>query len=257
MTSRVARLLLGPWLALVACDAGVSEPRVLEVYAASSLIDAFADVERELEAAEPGLDVVVSTAGSQILRMQIEHGGPADVFASADPDHVQALLDGGWLVDGEAFADNGLAVIVPRPGPGRVRSFEDLPRAERLVIGAPNVPVGRYARQMLRRAGEASRGRFEALTMSRVVSEETNARLVRAKVELGEADAAIVYRSDAIASDRVTLVEVPEEHDVRAEYRAGVVAGTAEPELASRFVALLRSPRGQAILARHGFGPPP
>jgi molybdate transport system substrate-binding protein len=97
---------------------------------------------------------------------------------------------------------------------------------------------------------------FADRVRARVVSKETNARLVRAKVELGEADAAIVYQTDAMASDRVLLIEIPEDVNVRTPYVTAVLteaAGGAASPSAADFVAFTRSEEGRAILVRYGF----
>ena len=124
--------------------------------------------------------------------------------------------------------------------------------AERLVIGTENVPVGRYTRAALRRSGAALGPEFEATVLSRVVSLENNVRLVRARVELGEADAGIVYRTDAFASTRVRSIPIPADLNERAEYVIGIVKdGDTDP--AERWITFLLSREGQAILGEHGF----
>jgi molybdate transport system substrate-binding protein len=115
------------------------------------------------------------------------------------------------------------------------------------------VPVGQYAREILRRAAPIYEEGFEAIVMSRVVSEESNVRLARAKVELGEADASIVYRTDAGSSDRVRIVEIPRELNVIADYPIGVVNATRARDSADAWVELVGSPEGRAVLERHGF----
>ena len=231
---------------------GDAEPIRLNVYAASSLTEAFTAVEVAFEAAHDGIDAALTFAGSQVLRLQIEQGAPADLFASANPEHARALREAGLLRGVRPFAVNELAVIVPLDNPAGIESFGDLTAAERLVIGTENVPVGRYTRGALRRSAAALGTAFEATVLSRVVSLENNVRLVRAKVELGEADAGIVYRSDALASTRVRTITIPSEHQERAEYVVGIVAGRAA-EPAERWIAFLRSPEGRAILDEHGF----
>lgn len=223
------------------------------VFAASSLTDAFRAVEAEFEAAHPGVDVQLTFAGSQSLRLQIEHGAEAAVFASADLDHIEALVTAGRIERALPLAHSRLVVIVPAANPAGLRRFADLPRAERLVIGAESVPVGRYARQMLERAAAELGPAFADAVRGRVVSEALNVRLARATVELGEADAAIVYRTDAIGSDRVHAIEIPEALSVSARYAIGLV----EPSHAEarRFVDFVRGPAGRAAMARHGFEP--
>ena len=238
--------------AIAGCDGDGAGRRPLQVFAASSLTDAFREMETAFEAAYPDTDVGLVFAGSQVLRLQIEQGAGADIFASADRRHLESLERAGLLSGYRQFAGNELALIVPLDNPAAIESFADLPRAERLVIGTEHVPVGAYTREALRRAGGRLGSEFESAVLSRVVSEESNARLVRAKVELGVADAAIVYRTD-VAPGRVRAIPVPPEANVLANYLMGAVAGAANPEGAARWLGFVASPAGQEILALRGF----
>lgn len=232
---------------------GAAEPIRLNVYAASSLTDAFTDIERAFEAAHDGVDAALTFSGSQVLRLQIEQGAPADLFASADPGHARALRDAGLLRSVRPFAVNELAVIVPLDNPAGIESFDDLTAAERLVIGTEGVPVGYYTRAVLRRSAASLGTEFAATVLSRVVSLENNVRLVRAKVELGEADAGIVYRTDAAASARVRTVPIPADVNEHAEYVIGIVADGNATHPAERWITFLHSPEGRTILGEHGF----
>ena len=226
--------------------------RTLQVFAASSLADAFRDMEAAFEASHPRTNVELVFAGSQILRLQIEQGARADVFASADRRHIESLARAGLLAEYVEFANNELAVIVPLDNPAGIESFDDLPHAERLVIGTEHVPVGAYTHAALRRAAARNGPGFETAVLDRVVSRESNVRLVRAKVELGVADAAIVYRTDA-APGRVRTIAVPPWANVRAGYLTGAVAGSANPEGAEQWIRFVASPAGREILSRRGF----
>jgi molybdate transport system substrate-binding protein len=147
-------------------------------------------------------------------------------------------------------------VVVAAKGPEALRSFADLPSAERLVVGADAVPIGRYTRQILERAGKQFGPDWRARVESKVVSRELNVRQVLAKVRLGEADAGIVYRSDVHAEPgSVRVVAVPAELNVVAEYPIAVLTDAAHPELARAFTALVLSSTGQQALARAGFIP--
>ncbi len=245
--------LLSAAVLLGACESSEPEPQPLRVFAASSLTDAFNDMAGVFEAAHPAIEVVLVFAGSQVLRLQIEQGAPADVFVSADPRHMEPLVREGLITGQRVVAENELVVIVPQGNPSRIETFADLVRAERLVIGTPYVPVGAYAREALRRAGaDGGLPGFEAAVLDRVVSEESSVRLVRAKVELGEADAAIVYRTDA-APGRVRTVRVPPRANVRARYLIGVVTGAENVAGGERWAGFVASPEGRRILSRHGF----
>ena len=240
-------------IALAGCRSTGSERQPLRVFAASSLTDAFREMAGAFEGAHADTEVILVFAGSQVLRLQIEQGAPADVFASANPQHREALVRGGRVRGQRVLARNELVVIVPPANPAGIESFADLVRAERIVIGTPNVPVGAYAREALRRAGaEAGGAAFAEVVLGRVVSEESSVRLVRAKVELGEADAAIVYRTDAVPG-RVRTVQLPPRANVRARYLIGMVEGAENAAAAERWAEFAASPAGRSILARHGF----
>lgn len=246
--------LLLTWALLLAAGCqGKPAARVLQVYAATSLTEAFGELVRTFEAANPGHRVALTLAGSQVLRLQIEQGAAAQVLASANPRHMQALVAAGLVRHSRVLAHNELALIVPLDNPAGIKSLADLPRAKRLVIGTENVPVGSYARQMLGRAARGLGAEFQRAALASVVSQENNVRLVRAKVELGEADAALVYRTDAAASRRVRSVPIPSRYNVRVDYPMGLVVGRGDADLAQRWVAHVLSPQGQAQLARRGF----
>ncbi len=244
----MARLLLVS-LVLAACAPADSGRAPLSVFAASSLTESFEDLARDFERDNPRVDVRLTFAGSQVLRLQIEQGATADVFASANVEHMQALREAGFIDSSQVLAHNALVLIVPTDNPAGIERFEQLPQASRIVLGTTGVPVGRYADAVLEGAGEP----FAGQVRQRVVSRESNVRLVRAKVELGEADAAVVYRTDAMASQRVRAIEIPDADEV--EYPIGVVADAAHADAAARFVAYVSSPPGQATLAAHGFTP--
>jgi molybdate transport system substrate-binding protein len=241
---------------LGACSrSGAETKERLTVFAASSLTEAFQDLEREFEGDHPEVDVVLTFAGSQVLRLQIEHGAPAQVFASANAAHMDALVEVGRIRGEHTFARNELVVIVPKDNPAGIGRFEDLPQAKRIVVGSPSVPAGRYAQELLNRASKDLGEGFGEAVRGHVVSEESNVRLVRAKVELGEADAAIVYRTDVVAttSEDITIIEVPEHAAVRVDYHVGLVAEASGSAAAEAWVRQLNAPKGRKILARHGF----
>jgi len=225
----------------------------LQVFAASSLTEAYEDLARGFEARHPNVAVQLTFAGSQALRLQIEQGADADVFASADERHMRALVELGDVVTSFVFARNELAVIVPLDDPAGIETFADLPEADSIVIGVESVPIGAYTRTLLENASAAYGAAFAEAVWQRVVSEESNVRLVRAKVELGEADAAIVYLTDAAASDAVRTVAIPAEVNVASAYYLGRVERTPRTEAADLFLDYVRSPAGRAALAARGF----
>jgi len=183
-------LLLSLWRS-GAAQAPVHPTGALTVFAAASLTGPFSDIGKRLEATYPGLKIIYNFGGSPTLRMQLEQGARADVFAPADAVQME-LAAGSGIVQGATpmFAKNRLVVIVPRDNPGHVTSFRDLARPGlRLDVAAPAVPVGNYSRQALRQASAAYGADFASRVLRNVVSEEENVRQVVAKVQLGEADA--------------------------------------------------------------------
>lgn len=245
-----------------AATAAAEPPGGLVVFAATSLTQAFADIEAAFEARHPQLSVVYHFAGTPTLRTQLEQGARADVFASANqPQMDQAVASGVVQGSPRLFAANRLVVVAPAKG-GIVASLDDLAKpGVRIVLALKDVPAGGYARDAIAKM-DAS-GRFEpgfaAKVLGNLASEETNVGQVMAKVALGEADAAIVYATDVTQSvaGRVRVIAIPDEFNVVAMYPVAVVKGTAQPDAAEAFVAFVAGPEGQAILARYGFGPVP
>jgi molybdate transport system substrate-binding protein len=245
-------------LGLGTTAAAGSPRRELLVFEAASLKDVFARLALAFEKDNAGVKVIANAAGSQELRAQIEHGAPADVFASADRKHMDTLATAGLVAAPAVFACNE-PVLVVRAGLARpIRALADLPRAERIVVGAPEVPIGAYTLQILQKASGKLGPEFPKRVEAKIASRELNVRQVLAKVVLGEADAGIVYRSDALgARDKVQIVDIPPEVNVIAEYPIAVVKGAPHAELARRWVDLVRSPAGVAALREAGFVPCP
>ena len=248
-------LLALPAAASLAACSGGGEREPLFVFAASSLSDAFAGMEAPFEADHPGVDLRLVFAGSHVLKLQVEEGAPADVFASADRRHVEELAHVGLVADYRPIAGNELTVIVPADGSAAIGSFAELPRAERLVIGTSATPLGGYTLRVVERSRERLGFGFEEALLESVVSKEGNARLVRAKVEMGAADAAIVYRTD-VRPGRVREVPIPEWANVRAEYLMAILADTPSPRAARQWLRYVATGPGRESLLREGFLPP-
>jgi molybdate transport system substrate-binding protein len=238
-----------------------SEPSTLTVYAAASLTDGFSELGHQLEREQPGLTVRFNFAGSQQLAVQLEAGARADVFASADQrwmDYVKQKK----LVSGDTpvFARNRLIVIVPRANPARIAGLQDLARSgTKVVIAAEAVPVGKYTRDALHNLAAAPGypARYDQRVLANVVSQEENVKGVIAKVQLGEADAGLVYRSDMnpAVGRHVRVFEIPESYNVIGSYPIAVLRSASNPEAARRFLALVLGSNGQEVLKRHGFLP--
>ncbi|AKJ04145.1 molybdate transport system substrate-binding protein [Archangium gephyra] len=237
-------------------DASVQEDRLV-VFAASSLRDAFTAMGEEFERTHPGVELTFNFAGTQALRTQLENGAAVDVFASADQRHMDELVQASRVQEPAVFARNEPVLIVSRESAATLQGLGELPKAERIVIGVPEVPIGRYTLQILDKASAALGPDFRSRVEARVVSRELNVRQVLAKVSLGEAQAGFVYRTDALsAGDRVRIVALPPELNVIAEYPIGRVTGAAHPVLARAWIDFVLSADGQRLLGRAGFAAP-
>lgn len=240
---RVGALLV----VLVLSSAGCADDGpTVTVLAASSLTDAFDVIERDLEA-RLDADVRVSVAGSQQLATQVIEGAPADVLATADDVQMQRVVDEGLVAGVPAvFARNRLVVVTSGPGV-EVHGLPNLddPGID-VVLAAPEVPAGRYARQALDAIG---------LDVD-PVSLEPSVRAVLSKVSLGEADAGIVYATDIPprGPDRdVSVRELPRGVGPEVAYSIAALTDAPHPDLARAVVDHVLSPEGQLRLSVLGF----
>jgi molybdate transport system substrate-binding protein len=250
-------------VALAACSSRASAsgptaaPTTLTVFAAASLTEAFQDLGPAFEAQHPSVKVAFNLGGSQDLRTQIDQGARVDVFASADTKNMDALQTAKRNV--QVFVHNRLVVIVPKANPAGVQRLQDLAKPGlKLDVADASVPVGAYSLQMLDKlsASPAYGADFKDQVLARVVSKESDVKQVVSKVSLGEADAGIVYTTDAqAAANQLTEIAVPDQFNVIATYPIAVLATSAHPALAQQFVDFVLSAQGQTILQKYGFAP--
>jgi len=226
----------------------------LTVSAASSLTDAFTEIGKAFEKANPGTTVDFNFGPSDGLAGQIDEGAPVDVFASASPTWMDSVQDDGPGVTSRVdFAQNRLAIIVPAGNPAGIENLNDLTEdGVQLVLAAEGVPAGDYAREIFKNAG------ISKAALANVVSNEEDVKAVITKVMSGEADAGIGYVTDVTpdVSDHVTLIPIPDEVNVVATYPIALVNGSQEADLAQSFVEYVLGD-GQQTLAEYGFLPPP
>jgi molybdate transport system substrate-binding protein len=232
--------------------------RSLTVYTAASLTGAFQEIGQEFEADHPGVKVNFNFAGSQILRTQLEQGGQADVFASADHKNLDSLINDNLITAENVydFAINKMIVILPASNPGDVQQLEDLVQPGiKLILADASVPAGNYARQILTKMSNdpAYGSDFTAQVLANVVSNETDVKQVVAKIELGEADAGIVYASDTISSPELKTIPIPDQFNIIAHYPIAVISNAPNPDLAKLYVDFVLSTSGQTILKKWGF----
>ena len=223
----------------------------ITVLAAASLTDAFKELGAAFQTANPATRVTFSFGASSTLVTQINQGAPADVFASADLANMDKLTGaGGAGAAGAptAFATNKLQIIVGKGNPRGIAGPTDLAKAGVIyVTAAPEVPIGKYAQQVLDKAKVAVTPK----------SLEADVRAVVNKVTLGEADAGIVYATDVkAAGDKAVGVTIPDDVNVLATYPIAVTKATKNAPVANAFIAYVISAPGQAILAKFGFAKP-
>ena len=231
----------------------------ITVFAAASLTDAFNEIRAGFEDDYPGTTVDFNFGGTPTLRTQLEQGARADVFATADQTQMDLALQAGVVESaGRVFARNSLVIITPKANPAKLSAPAGLVRPGlKLVLPAPEVPAGAYSRQMLAslESDPALGPGFSNRVLTNVVSNESNVKQVVAKVQLGEADAGIVYRSDltAAVASSLHVIDVPSQFNVTVAYPAATVKGSRNRPTAEAFIKYLLSPAGQLVLEKHGF----
>ncbi len=216
------------------------------VFAAASLRESFEALGRRFEKEHPGTEVTFSFGGSDSLAASITGGAPADVFASASPRTMKIVTDAGASSGTPAtFVRNELEIATLPGNPDRISSLKDLTRSDlKVVLCDKAVPCGAAAQKAL----DASSLKLTP------VSYEQDVRAALTKVELKEADAAVVYKTDVhAAGDKVEGVEFPESADAVNDYPITLLKDTRNAEAAKAFVALVRSAEGQKVLSEAGF----
>ncbi|WP_315584788.1 molybdate ABC transporter substrate-binding protein [Actinomyces viscosus] len=216
------------------------------VLAAASLQDAFEEIEKTVEKDNPGLDVTFDFQGSQDLVTSLAGGNSADVLATANTSTMKDAADQKLVGTQTEFATNVLTLIVPKGNPKNITGLDSSLDGANLVVCAPEVPCGEATRKLATALG---------VTLN-PVSEEQKVTDVRGKVESGEADAGIVYTTDAAAAkDKADKIDIPDGGVVN-HYPIAQTASPENPEGAKVFIDAVTGKTGQEVLARHGFGAP-
>ncbi len=240
--------LLGVPLLLTACgEDGTQRAAQVQVFAAASLTEAFAELADVFELANPGQEVRLNLAGSSRLSTQILEGGPADVFASADRPNMDLVDQAGSLLGPQVvFATNRLEIAVPPGNPGQVSGLADFANASLLIgLCAEAVPCGALAAQALAASS----------VEPAVDTYEADVKALLTKITADELDAGLVYATDVLAADgAVAGIEI--NFDQATSYPVAVLENGSNPTGGRLFVAFLLSEAGQEILKRHGFGGP-
>jgi molybdate transport system substrate-binding protein len=219
----------------------------ITVSAAASLTEVFAKMGADFQKLNKGTTITFNDAASSALATQIQGGAPADVFASADGLNMQKVVTSGQVTaDPIDFTANKLTIVVKKGNPKGVKSLGDLPKVGIVSLCAAAVPCGRYATQMLTQDG------VTIPTDKITLGQDVKATLTA--VQSGDADAAIVYATDAKAvGSAVTEVKIPASLNVLAIYPIAPIAASQNAKLADAWIQYVISPAGQKTLAKFGF----
>lgn len=216
----------------------------LNVFAAASLTETFGELAEQFELGNPGVDVILNLAGSQELVTQLVENGGADVLATANSVTMAKASEYGLVTDPQLFATNTLVLITPDGNPARITGLGSSLVGAKLVICAPEVPCGQLTKKLADELG---------VTLQ-PVSEEQAVTDVRGKVTSGQADAGIVYTTDAIAAgDSVETIEIVGSEKIANEYLIAISKESSNAELAANWLELVLSEQGQKVLGAAGF----
>jgi molybdate transport system substrate-binding protein len=241
--------LLAAACLIAGCGAAAStasSPQTINVFAAASLTDSFKALGDAFHGQHANFTVQFNFEGTPTLVTQIEQGAQADVFASADTTNMDKLRTDGFTSGAvQVFAHNELEIVVAVGNPKHITSLADLAKPDVIYISAgPAVPAGKYALQALQKAGVTVTPR----------SLDTDVKSVISKIELGEADAGIVYTTDVkAAAGKVVGVQIPDRDNVLATYPMTVVKDSKNGGVAGQFISFVLSGSGQSTLESFGF----
>jgi molybdate transport system substrate-binding protein len=257
-----ALLLCVALLFAAGCTGGgtpdATEPVKITVFAAASLTGAMTEIGKQFEEANKDIIVEFNFAGSQALKTQIQEGADADMFISANNNQFNPIHDAGMIAEKKTLLKNKLAIAVPVANPAGISDLGGLAQdGVVLVIGNKDVPFGQYTRDIISKYQNDSHAGYIDAFMANVVSEVDAVDKIKPVLILGEADASLVYKSDISKDDRkdITLIEIPDEYNVIADYPYGILKATGHPDEIKRFEAFLTGPAGSAFLTGYGFDP--
>lgn len=239
--------LLSGSVLLAACSDASPGRRDLTIFAAASLTEAFTEMGKLFEGANPDVTVTFNFAASSALAQQLNEGGAADVFVSADEANMKKVVDAGNASATEVIARNRLAIVVERGNPKGITGLGDLARSDVVVVlCAPDVPCGKLASAALAKAS----------VDVKPASLEENVKAVVSRVTLGEADAGIGYVTDVTAAGddaEGVPIDIADDPALEAVYPLAVLAKSTNPAGADAWRAYVLGREGAALLSKYGF----
>lgn len=233
-------------------------PIALTVFVPAALTEAATQLGATFEAANPGVTVAFEFGHSPTQRAQLEQGATPDVFLSASRKDMDLAAEQQLVLADQVqvFARNKLIVILPPNNPAQIQTLADLAKPGlRLLIGVPDIPIGSATLSMLDTLNASIAPDYKDRVLANVASQEVGVKPIVSKISLGEADAGIVYVSDAVAAPTLATLEIPDESNVLVVFTIAPVAASAHPEAAAAFAAFVLSDESQALLTTYGFLP--
>ncbi|SNX53743.1 molybdate ABC transporter substrate-binding protein [Thermoanaerobacterium sp. RBIITD] len=239
---------------LTGCNTNVggNDNKSLTVFIAASLKDSMNTIVKQFEKLNPGVKIILNPAGSQTLRTQIEQGAYADIFVSADERNMKPLQDKGLVEAPKILLYNKLIVIAYKDS--NISNFMDIKNTGlKLALADESVPAGKYAFDILSKIDADNKG-FKDAALKNIITKEVTVTDVAQKVAMGEADAGIVYVTDAKPFlDKVKVIDIPDKYNVIATYPVAIVRGTKDKTLSKKFVDFILNGDGKKTLKDYGF----
>lgn len=261
MSNKIVYLILCLVLAMttVMLCASAEEPKELTVFCGAGLAGAFNEI-GQMYKNESNVSVVFDFDGTQLLRTQIENGAYADILVAPNEKNLNALKNEGLLNNSSIllFARSWQALIVPKSNPAQIQNLSDLAKTGiKIVGGVKDLPITNITMQVLDKlsADPAYGSQYKEKVLSNIVSQETNVNQIVSKIALGEADAAFVHKSEVNSGyvDKVTIINIPEKYNVKSDYSIVMLNQTKVSGTAKRFIDLVKSTEGKAVLVRYGY----
>jgi molybdenum ABC transporter molybdate-binding protein len=238
----------------------ISSTNEIEMFSliAANATDPFTDIATEFEKEYSEVKVEATFAGTQVVRTQLEQGAEADLFLSADLDHIKAVQQQGLVQDFFPVSKNRVVIVVPKDDRIGIDSLEDLgTKKVKLAIGTDTVPIGKYTREIFENGRVPYGDDFANKVMENVVSFETNVKQVLQKVSLGEAEAGMVYPTDVTPEfmEKVKVIDIPKELNVVATNYIAVPKNAPNKKMAQKFMEMMLSEKGQEIFIKYKYSP--
>ena len=228
----------------------------LKVFAPSSVTEAAKELAAAFETANPGVKLAIEYGHSPTQRLQLTQGAVGDVFITASQKDMDDAITDQSVASGTAkvFASNQLVVILSPKNAPNLQKLEDLANSGvKLLMGGEELPVGKATVAALDKMDKKFGAGYKDKVMGNVVSKEAGVKPIVSKVNLGEADAGIVYISDAVSAPALKSIAIPAELNMVTQLNVAPIAKAANAEMATAFTAYLVSADGQAILRKWGF----